>query len=63
MSRPAACSWQVLEPGDAQGNWVRKNQHLAEDFPAARLVFSLACRGCCGIYEAQGIARENKGEG
>lgn len=34
MSRPAACSWQVLEPGDAQGNWVRKNQHLAEDFPA-----------------------------
>lgn len=45
-SHPAACPWQMLEPGDVQGNRVRTNQHLAGDLSAAASVFSLARRGC-----------------
>jgi len=36
----------MLEPGDALGNWVRRNQHLAGDLSAAALVFLPSHRGC-----------------
>lgn len=67
-SRPAACPWQMLEPGDAEGDWVRRNQHLAGYFSAAASVLSLTGMEkelpfSCGICEAHGMARENKGRG
>lgn len=52
----------MLEPRDAGGSWVRRNQHLAVDFPAVVLGFFGMLRGLSSFHGTC-KAREIKGQG